>query len=413
MAQTVPQRASDLRGPGRFAYSLIHFLNGGKWPAGVRGQPPVDRDGLQADAEGVGQWGDQIHFEPLDAPRSVICHRDVQTMVSELVEDGDWHLLGELLAEWDQSRASCPAKRRLCYTGVDQVADALRDLHDMDNLSILPESALEGLKQAAEAQSLHTLSAVLGRIRIAQIWDAQGRNTTANQSVRAKAFVARAIQSVAHLDATRLKSPLVGGVRFALLPFMPEPRGKLARHYEARVHLDPEDMAPHYNMGRMLLPSWFGSLDQLEIVGRQAVAWTHKRMGAAAYAAIYLGALGSDTAVLQALDPELFEEGVEDLICFRRSDPSHVPHIVEALWDLANLDAPAGFDGSARAKWEARCEQMGDLALDMARGHLTGIHPESWRHGSRGAKTFIARAMRADLEMGADVRVTKSGLIAS
>jgi hypothetical protein len=231
-----------------------------------------------------------------------------------------------------------------------------------------------------------------------------------NNGVKAKAYVARAKQAISGLDANKLKSPLLASVQFALLPFLPEPKTMLPRLYETRVHLDTDDIAPHYNVGRLLLPRYFGSYDQLELLGRQAVAWTHRRMGAAAYAALYLGALNIDTAPLNTLDPELFEEGIEDLICFRKRDPAHVPQVIEALWTLANLDFPFGMETQACHEWDKRCERMGELALEVTRSHLTGVHPGSWRNGTSGAVSFVARAAQSELEAGRQVMLTQQGL---
>lgn len=406
MARATPQSSDELRATGRIVFSLVSLVSRGRF-ASPKTSLASNMDAAPPGGDLGIKYSGQIQVTSVEDTPSVRCHREVSELVAELVEDRDWHLLAELMAEWDETRASCPQKRRLVYTAMDTVSETLRELYQLENLCQLPELELRGLKQDDDH---YALSAIHAHLRIAQAWDAEGQNLHGAEGVRAKAFVSRAIQAITHLDPAGLNSPLLGSVHFALLPFLLHPKEKVARYYEARVHLDPEDLAPHYAMGRMLLPRWFGTYDQLEFLGRQAVAWTHRRMGAAAYAALYLGALSTDPAPLKSLDPELFEEGIEDLICFRRQDPSHVPQVIEALWDLANLDFLEGMNAAEQLAWDKRCARMGELAKDITRGYLTAVHAPSWRDGLAGAKTFVARAMLSDLEAGRRVNVTSTGL---
>lgn len=415
MGQANKDEAARLGLPGRMAYALVSFALRGKAALPRRLPAKPKRVSAALSGSSMAARRARIRFEPIETTKSSDCHSDVEDLVRDLVADRDWGMLAELLEEWDQARAACPMNRRLIYTAMDCITETLREDQDHGDLSQMPDAELDTLvDQAARTPKLYALGAILAQISIAQAWDAQGQTKSLNFSkvrrLASRGHVVCAIEAIAHLDPTQLKSPLLASVHFALLPFLSDPKSKLSRYYEARVHLDPEDIAPHYSMGRMMLPQWFGSNDQLEILGRQAVAWTHRRTGAAAYCALYNGALARDGAPLFLLDPELFEEGTEDLIRYRKRDPSHVPKVVETLWGHANMDYPEGLDPQERATWDGKCKRMGELSLDMVRMHLTAIHPESWQNGLDGAMTFVERAMHAELEAGATVHINRSGL---
>ena len=333
-------------------------------------------------------YADRIQVRMLDKTPSSVVHQEAEEMVSGLINERDWSMLGELLSEWDRSRAACPSNRRLVYTAVDCMTVALRS----------HQTGRANLAVAADCDAdLFTLRSALAQIYIANAWDGMNR-----QPELSHPHIDRALALVADLDAKERGSPIVGAVHFNLLPLLGAPYDQIVKAYETRVHLDADDLAPHFALGRMIPVERPGRAEQIELCGRQAVSWTHKRFGAAAYAAIYLGEFQQCAQTLPALDVELLEEGLDDLITYRQRDPMCVAEAFQTLHAFATTDT--------RGTIASQQSEIGTLATDLLRKHLTAIFPDAWEFGEKGAMAAIARAMHADLKNDYDVVVDENGV---
>ena len=367
---------------------------------------------------------DRIRFSEVASTPALDCHRGVRALVQEYVARRDWLALAHVIEAWDQARARCPMNRRLLDTALAAMAQPFRITQPGSDrapvrVARIPDAlVLEVVHLSRDHPDNYVLRALAAQLRLWQAWDFRGGNyvDTISEAAWARAENAadQAAELIEPLDADALGSPLVALVRFNLLPFDPEGARVVLKRYEARVRLDPSDLTPHYDVGRYLLPRWFGSYETVETTARQAVVWTQSETGLAAYAALYNGALETETAPMGLLDAQMFAEGTDDLIVHRHRDPCHVPLFVQGFERLSQAVYPAdlgsGSGSGAEAHWRAACVQMNTLASRVLQDHLTAIHPGSWVRGTAGALRLISTVMQEDLAQGAYLVMDRSGL---
>ena len=362
----------------------------------------------------------RITFAEVDSTRALDCSRGVKAVVQELVEEGDWVALSALVEEWDQNRTRCPMNRRFIYKVIEAIAEPYRSGNGCAPMvrSALPdEVVVEVTSLARSMPENYVLSALAAQMRLWQAWDFRGGDYAEGVNEAAWARVEYAVDQAAELldpiDAVALDSPLVAFVKFNMLPFDAEGDRKILELYETRVRLDAGDLAPHRDAGQYLLPRWFGSYEMIETTARQAVAWTEKETGLAAYAALYNGAFAFEATPLFFLDPEMYAEGTEDLVIYRRRDPGHVPFLVETLWNLTQSPYLPGMTHEDRAQWDSAQARIELLMGNVVRDHLTAVHPQSWAQGTAGALKIISDVMQDELAQGAQLVMDHRGVQAA
>ncbi len=369
------------------------------------------------------EHANRIRFERIASTPSLDSHAEIAAMARELGEDHDWVMLGELLEEWDQARAACRINRRLIHTAIWEVLEGLHS-HRQDPKNIAPvlrprvtdETAAEVERAAQENPHLYTLSALAAQMRLSQAWDYRGEDLP--QSVSAVGWrkieraIAMAEASLNRCDAKALSSPFVAMVRFNFVPFQSDAQKRILDAYKDWICLDPGDLMPHVRIGTFMLPRWFGDLETLEKTALKAVAWTDHEIDATAYAAIYCSAMTQDDSPMLYMDPELFSEGIEDLISYRMRDPAHVPHTVQDLWRFSNRPPRLGASPEERQEWVSRTDMLGKLAKSCVMRHLTAIHPKSWRGGEKAALDHISASAQDELLDGDNLVVSKRGVTA-
>lgn len=367
------------------------------------------------------QYRNRISYDRLETTATLSTHAEIGEMVRELAEDRDWVMLGELLEEWDQARASCHIRRRFMHTAIWEIIAVLQEdqSHIHTNAPILrarlgDHTVAEVEAAAQDHPHLYTLSALAAQMRLSQAWDYRGEDlpeTVTDQGwAKLEMAVSVARVSLDHLDAKALNSPMVAMVRFNLIPFRRNPQQRVMEAYKDWLCLDPGDLTPHVRMGTLLLPRWFGDYEMLERTALQAVSWTEHAIDATAYAVIYASALSQDHTPLLYMDTELFAEGIEDLITYRKRDPSHVPHTVQDLWRFSNRAPMLGTGAEERAEWSRRTDKMAEMANSCLMRHLTAIHPASWRGGEKAALDQISISAQEALEAGENIVVSTRGV---
>lgn len=363
----------------------------------------------------------RIRFEPVVSTPSLDMHNDIAAMARELGEDHDWVMLGELLEEWDQTRAVCGINRRLIHTAIWEVLEGL-NTRTMDTKTISPvlrarisdETVAEVERCAQDNPQLYTLSALAAQMRLAQAWDYRGEDLPQSVSLagwrKIERAVAMAEANLNRCDAKELGSSFVAMVRFNLVPFQENAADRILDAYKDWVCLDPGDLMPHVRIGTFMLPRWFGDLERLEKTALQAVAWTDHKIDATAYAAIYCSAMTQDDAPMLYMDMDLFAEGIEDLISYRMRDPAHVPHTVQDLWRFSNRPPRLGASAEERQEWVARTDRIAAMAKSCVMRHLTAIHAPSWRGGQKAALDIISASAQEALLAGDNLVLSKRGV---
>ena len=346
---------------------------------------------------------------------------EVQELVCELTMDEDWISLAELVEEWDQNRSNCPSKYRLIHYALDAIRETLTTNNQRtpqpDQTSNIPDAILQDLETAALAvPDQYALKAICTQLRIDQGWKScEGKSAAtigdADREPMHQAF-AKASALVSDLDASLLNSPLVALVKFRSVVCHSDAEIRILPLYEELVRLDPFDLVPHSELGMYMLPHMFGTYETLEIEARKSAASTHEHIGQAAYSAAYFLALRDDPLSIVHLDTELFGEGIDDLVRLRGNDPVFVANLVQSLQRIADNIPTARINPEMKAELRSKSKLTSRLANRILRDHLTGIHADSWKGGTKSAVEMISRACQRELKNGAHFKLDLNGLVA-
>lgn len=364
----------------------------------------------------------RVHYVSLEADQSLEQHKDAKSIMFELATVRDWIAVGQKLAEWDRTNACCIANKRLMLSGLDGAIEALmagqgamRQSDPLDIARISDEVVDEAIDCFKMDTSHHGLAALIVRMLASQSRDLRCKTWAGSMSDEAwelvveKFYTALWILDLAGIEDRN--SALLFGERHSLLYISPEAVRDIFQWFETAIKSDPGNSAVLEHMGQMLLPRWFGDYNRLETVARQAVVWTDREMGTAAYAILYNAAMQVDPAPLRFVDIDLFSEAVHDLVKYRRYSPVHLPALSQRLFALSRRPYPNGMNDKAdRADWAAKREALHRLSLKILEDYLPAIHPDSWIGGEHGALEMISRAMGQELDDGLSLIVGPRGI---
>lgn len=217
-------------------------------------------------------------------------------------------------------------------------------------------------------------------------------------------------------DPFELDSPLWAEARCAVLPADPRPAARAADDYEDLIELDPG--CPHHMiaLGGALLPGSFGTMTTLDTQARRVASLTSDFWGAGGYVFTMMGAMERDTVALRRTDPELFAEGLHDIMT-RRCGPT----VVNRLAAFCGVTAQApDMTGPAR-------DRIADCFTWIAADHLTELHPRLWaeapipgaeplygdapeRRGKARAHAALAQHFAAQVDAGQKLVFTAAGM---
>lgn len=200
---------------------------------------------------------------------------------------------------------------------------------------------------------------------------------------RAKAFHAcmtSATEILDRFDAFEQNSPALAAARCALLPAQQHPQSRVVDDYEDLIDLDPENPSHMRAFGRFMLPRWFGSYQQLEVQARRMSTLTQDVWGAGGYTWTCLDALRLDSQVLALMDPDLFIEGMRDILG-RRPD-QHTANLFAAFCAVSMHSAR--LRGSTHQK---QLESLRDAFDWVLTHHLREVHPLVWALAEKDSMT--------------------------
>jgi hypothetical protein len=201
-----------------------------------------------------------------------------------------------------------------------------------------------------------------------------GLKTSGLSKHSSKAFQACMISAgdiLDRFDAFEQNSPALAAARCKLLPSQESPESRVVDDYEDLIDLDPHNPNHMREFGRFMLPRWFGSHQQLEIQARRMSALTQDIWGAGGYTWTCLDALKLDPDVLEMLEPDLFIEGMRDILD-RRQD-QHTANLFAAFCSIT-LNARKLRNSPYQDQLTALRE-----AFDwILQNHLREVHPLVW-----------------------------------
>lgn len=168
-------------------------------------------------------------------------------------------------------------------------------------------------------------------------------------------------------DPFEYDSALWAQVRCCVLEADAHPMQRIFDDYEDLTDLDPLCTDHLRAYGRDLLPRRFGTYEDLDNEARRATQRLEDVWGLGAYTWIYIGALELDRGAFRRLDPELFVEGMCDLL-----DNAPNQHVVNQLAAFTGLTLSGpSYPGTGRARL-AECFSW------LLQDHLTELHPLVW-----------------------------------
>ncbi len=181
-------------------------------------------------------------------------------------------------------------------------------------------------------------------------------------------------------------SPLWAQVRCSVLETDPCPAQRVADDFEDLIDLDPHNPSHLLALGRNLLPRSYGTLELLDIQARRKVAQLRDIWGAGAYSWVFMGALQFDPSPFRRLDPELFVEGLHDIL--GRHPSQHMANVLAAFCGLT-VAAPSECNSS-------RMRVM-DCISWILQDHLRELHPQIWALAPVPGKTIMSPGDDVDL----------------
>lgn len=366
----------------------------------------------------------RVQFKTVETDQSLEQLDAARSRMFALAQAQDWVAMGEQLEEWDRTKASCIANKRLIHPGLDGAIEALIDgrpkakrCEPLDIACIPDELVDEAIDCFKQDTSRYGLAGLIVTMLCSQCEDLRGQmwadsvSDEAWDQIGEKYYTALWILDEAKIEERN--SGLLYGERQALTYFSVEGDRAIDDWFEAVVKADPGNSAPLMAMGCLMLPRWFGDYDAIETKARQAIVWTSDEMGAAAYAILYNNALEVEATPLYFLDMELYTEAVHDLVKYRGYSPVYLPELSTLLFTLSAHPYPHGMtDPEDREIWDEKCEALRLLSLKIIEDYLPAIHPPSWINGENGALTMISRAMGQELHDGLSLIVGPRGISA-
>lgn len=172
-------------------------------------------------------------------------------------------------------------------------------------------------------------------------------------------------------DPFQYDSTLWALARCRVLEVDPHAKQRVSDDYEDLIDTDPQSVQHLIWLGRDLVPSRFGSHEMLEVQARRTAARTSDIWGMGGYTLTYMGAIEQDQAAMLRIDPELFCEGLHDIL--DRQPNQNLANRLAAFCGLtlSGKNVP----GSSRARL-ASC--FGWIVED----HLRELHPAIWAHAA-------------------------------
>ncbi|MGY9046560.1 hypothetical protein P775_27540 [Puniceibacterium antarcticum] len=363
-----------------------------------------------------------------------ICERTPQEQAMEyhfaqgqfLARQERWDDLALMLRSLDHQRATTPGgtpvAEVLAQAARADAVDCARAAVQQGDVqgALAPLAALEEV--LADHPGDHTVGLVVAMAHIDVGWVWRGKALSEEMPPeRRAAFYAHfrsASQIIDQFDPFAQQSPAVAAARCALLPAEPRPSSRVADDYEDLIDLDPQCARHMRDLGRHLLPRWYGSYARLDLEARRTTARTHDIWGGGAYVWVYLDTLASDPGTLEHLDGALFAEGLHDIL-ERRPDQHTVNLLAASLAFIQSRRSPLG--GTL-----ARVAACFDCVV---RDHLREVHPMVWANvppldtlqpfasspeplarGKARAMAVLSGLFAEDIRKNRDIRFDPDGL---
>ncbi|MEM6483227.1 MAG: hypothetical protein AAF681_15390 [Pseudomonadota bacterium] len=174
-------------------------------------------------------------------------------------------------------------------------------------------------------------------------------------------------RSMAHL------TPCLGAAMADLAFAKRQPAQRITELYEDLIALEPGAHRHMRTFGRQLLFAPGGGPTAIEVAARRMAVQLEERWGSGGYVWVYMDALAINPVTLDLIDPELFIEGLRDILA--RTENLHTTNLLAAFCAITmrpRSDLPTA-PHAAKAR-----SQIHDFVDHILRFHLSELHPLIW-----------------------------------
>ncbi len=325
----------------------------------------------------------RIRFDSIDKTEGDLRDDEALRIVEDLIEDGDWTTLSELVGDWDMACEKATNGYPLANSALDRVIHEFAEGYYLENyctpiqIPVISDATIEMFDLLRAKNPEHYfLTLVTARMQVMKAWEFRGTDTSDTVSESGWEGAQRRAEKAKWLITPLIdkgsQSPLLAFLRISLLAFDCSSTADFRRPFDAHAAADPTSWLGYRWLGYYLLERWYGG-DDFEAAIREETGRMPPETGAAAYASAYLNVASIEDNVLLGIDPDYFARGVEELIRMHGSDQGYVNWIMRQVYQLPEEQAPFWIGARQRA-WAIKQAAIRQVAYDIVSKHLKTIH---------------------------------------
>ncbi len=297
----------------------------------------------------------------------------------KLARQDRWSDLAEKIRYADQTRLATPAGETasllLAYGARSDVVSAAEDaLHDGAEPDEAGIAALEDILLEEDDSYASALVVALAHLDIAWAWHCIRFDDTPEDALaRAQRHLARAEDILMVHDGAALNAPSVLAAQCALAATHEKRDLMLGEDYAKLITLDPHGHGHMRALGRYMSRLLHKHPNALEVAARKTASLTENHWQAGGYTWVYLDALMSEPAAITLLDPDLFVEGMENII-----HRQHDQHIINQFTAFCAISMAPKRNDQDTAAIAATKQQLHECLDWLVTDHLHELHPLIW-----------------------------------
>ncbi|WP_238367049.1 hypothetical protein [Mesobacterium pallidum] len=305
-----------------------------------------------------------------------------------------WNDLSHLFRTEDAKRSTAPDWMPVTLLLAMGARDALQEAGSLSKVPTV--EIIERLMANYPSDYVPALLAALGHIDLGQSLrgTVPASSLSPDRDAAYRAHIDRAAEIVDVISRYAPNSAAVATARCAVLPASSDPTLGVRAEFKRLIDLDPTNPMHMRGLGTYLLPRWFGSHDRIEEEARKTMDRTRGIWGRGAYAWVWMDALALDEEAAATMNPELFLEGVHDILA--RAETPREANLWAAFAGITMRPEPCERPGRASDNRARLHKAFRWIMLD----HVSALHPAYWSealHRLSPCDTAMRRLRRSTL----------------
>jgi hypothetical protein len=349
----------------------------------------------------------------------------IQEKLVGFIEVKDWMCAADLIEDFDSARTTLPSGTRLMRPLLENIWQTYLmralPLFNLEStapvtLEVLPDSHLKQFKEAAETYPDRVgLQVLAAWMHLEMAWARRGGEYVVSTDETAidgfEQNIDAAWQLIKDIDADLEDSPLAAEILYRCEASSGiSTRNEVEQVHAKWVALDPTDMGAFSLHGIFMLPRWYGSYEQLAEAAENAHATHRKDVGLAAYAAMFLGAMGVDQAAMSKVNPLQLQDGLLDMIAQAEAPCAALNAVCAHLSDICNTKY-TGADGVDDNLVLERKAAMHVIVRKFIRRAMGTVTPAIWtpQWSELEVPYLLAEAFENEIMSGQRVHLDHTG----